>query len=356
MMVQLPKATDFAQPPLTRRHVESPQLWTVAIAGSVGAHLLLLAFTVPLVVKVATPQSSSAPVPIELVELASTGASASGTAQSTDPSAIAIPNTTPLSSPTQSSNPTSPTESPSSTDSASILPDNSDTSQQSSRDDNQGTGDNNSSRNQPPVESGEPSNNSSSQDAQDTQNSQGNQGSQDDSGGRSSQDSQDSTTSPGQPNPNQPPTNTDGNQSNPDSSGENPTLPGVNISQNAVPASITATVTYAEVPLSENPRDIPDQIPAPLVQSQEFVSDPTQSLCTITPETIRYLGETVSMQVEVDDQGNVVQTFLRDPMPASQEYGDLAQCLIKTWEFQPAISGGQAIASDHVIVSITISQ
>ncbi|MBD2460778.1 hypothetical protein H6G89_06945 [Oscillatoria sp. FACHB-1407] len=343
-MVQLPDATDSIQPTTSRRHIESPHLWTAAIAGSIGAHLLLLAFTVPLVAKVDSSQSSTANVPVELIDLDATGANSGNAAETPNTTAIATPNTT-QSSPDSSS----PPESTFPSNSTSVLPDTPTESPQDSRNTPQSTVDDGSQRTPSGSSSPQPNNSTTGDSPQG--NPQENQGNP-----QENQGNQSNTAPSEQTTPTQPPGNSGTSQPSGGTVGEGSDLPGVSISQNPVPASFVASVTASSIPASENPRDLPDQNAAPLTQSQEFLSDPAQSACIITPEVTRYFGETVSMQVVIDDQGQVAETVVRTPLIESQEYTDLAQCLVKTWQFKPAMSGGQPIYSDNLIVSITISQ
>ncbi|MDX2215973.1 MAG: hypothetical protein SFY66_22095 [Oculatellaceae cyanobacterium bins.114] len=338
-MVQLPNATDSTQSPVSRRHVESPHLWTAAIAGSVGAHLLLLAFTIPLMMRVAAPQSGSEPVPIELVDLTATNASVTGTAQSPDTATTVVPNAT-QGSPDPSLS-TAPTESITPTDSASVLPNPTTESppSPSTEGDRRGTAEDNSPQTSSPPSSSDSADPSNSADSSNPDSSPG--------------ANQDNSTPSRQTTPTQPPGNAGNSQPTSGGGSEGSDLPGVSISQNPAPASFVANITTSPLPIGQA-RDIPDQIAEPMTQSQEFISDPAQSECIITPEVTRYFGETVSIEVVIDNQGQVEQTFPQELSGESQEYTAFAECLVKRWDFKPAISGGEAVYS-NLIVSITIS-
>jgi TonB family protein len=130
-------------------------------------------------------------------------------------------------------------------------------------------------------------------------------------------------------------------------------LAQVEASRLAVPALLTAQITATPLP-AEQPETMPDTIARPKDESQTFSADPTTSLCRITPEAARYLGSTVAVQVVTNETGQVTEAIVRQSSQNSA-YDELATCMVKQWQFEPATKQGQPVQSDALIVAIRIS-
>lgn len=123
--------------------------------------------------------------------------------------------------------------------------------------------------------------------------------------------------------------------------------------QVALPSQLTASLTTSSLPTKDT--KLLDEVAEPTTEVQTFSANSTVSPCPVTPEVVQFLGETVAMQVATDESGNVVQTVTREPSQ-SPAYDDLATCLVKNWEFTPAIAQGEPVANDGLVVRITIDR
>ena len=128
-------------------------------------------------------------------------------------------------------------------------------------------------------------------------------------------------------------------------------LEQVETPQQAVPVMLTASVTPAEPAPDANA--LPDAIARPLQDSETFAADPRSSPCLITPEVIPYLGETVAVQVTTNEAGQATDASVRQPS-SSPVYDDLAVCMVKQWQFEPAISQGNPVPSNALVVAVRI--
>lgn len=129
-------------------------------------------------------------------------------------------------------------------------------------------------------------------------------------------------------------------------------LAQVETSRLAVPALLTAQITATPLP-AEQPEATPDTTARPKEESQTFSADPTTSLCAITPEAVQYLGSTITVQVVTNETGQVTEAIVQEPSP-SPAFDELATCMVKQWQFEPAIKEGQPVPS-NVVVAIRIS-
>jgi TonB family protein len=137
-----------------------------------------------------------------------------------------------------------------------------------------------------------------------------------------------------------------------------------------LPTGITASLTYRSEPvlINGNARDVPEESAVPNQETRNFSSDLTGGVsgtdsvgdtasCELKPTVLPNLGsgQPVSIRVVVDEQGKVLDTNL---VATSQngDYDQLAECLIKQWEFTPAMSGGLPIFSNDLVVDITLDQ
>lgn len=122
------------------------------------------------------------------------------------------------------------------------------------------------------------------------------------------------------------------------------------VEQITVPSQLTASLTTANPGVGEG--EEPDETAYPKTETQTFSSNP-DSPCVMQPEAVPFLGKTVAMQVMTDELGQVVDTVTQESSQ-SQAYDELAICLVKNWGFEPALAKGQPIATDGLVVRITI--
>ncbi len=117
-----------------------------------------------------------------------------------------------------------------------------------------------------------------------------------------------------------------------------------------VPSHFTASLTATALPSETSPT--PDETAQPAIEvkrvSRTFP-------CRVTPEVMQFLGKTVALQVATDASGQVINTATQESSD-SLAYDQLATCLVKTWEFRPAIAQGRAVANDGLVVRITIDR
>lgn len=117
-----------------------------------------------------------------------------------------------------------------------------------------------------------------------------------------------------------------------------------------VPSELTASLT-ATLPETD---DLPlDEAAYPKQEVQTFAANSSSSPCVMSPEAVPFLGKTVEMEVMTDELGQVVDTVTQESSQ-NPAYDELATCLVKNWEFEPAIARGQPVATDGLVVRITI--
>lgn len=129
------------------------------------------------------------------------------------------------------------------------------------------------------------------------------------------------------------------------------------VAAEATPAGFRASIVNVS-----SPADVPDApaYPAqPKASSQEFLADATTSACLLTPESVGYLGQSVSLRITVDDQGRVLGEATQiGQTSGSPDYDQLAQCAISSWEFSPAFNrtdSGDSPVFSNLDVTLTIS-
>lgn len=157
-----------------------------------------------------------------------------------------------------------------------------------------------------------------------------------------------------------PPAQSVGNLAPPDP--QNTQLDQVGAQQKAEPVKLVASLQVAAVPPEEAETPLPDVIAQPKntvdgISSYTFAADPTISPCVPDAEAAESIGSgaSVDLQVSTDAQGQVLDTALRQ---SSQNpgYDRLAICLVKNWEYEPAIAQGQPVPSKALIVRATINR
>jgi len=101
--------------------------------------------------------------------------------------------------------------------------------------------------------------------------------------------------------------------------------------------------------------DQTEQPARPQIQVQRFLTNSQLPPCAVTPEAVYFLGKTVAMRVITNTTGQVVQT-VTEASSRNLAYDELATCLVRNWNFKPAIDRGQPVASDGLVVQITIDR
>jgi TonB family protein len=114
---------------------------------------------------------------------------------------------------------------------------------------------------------------------------------------------------------------------------------------------LTAQLTIAEP--APDAIELPDTIARPRQDSETFAADPRRSPCLITPEVLPYLGETVAVQVTTNEAGQATDASVRQSS-RSPVYDDLAVCMVKQWQFEPAIDQGTPVPSSALVVAVRI--
>lgn len=123
--------------------------------------------------------------------------------------------------------------------------------------------------------------------------------------------------------------------------------------QVTIPSHLVASITSSPAP--EGNEAALDAAAEPKTEVQTFSSNPANSPCLVTPEAVRFLGKTVAMQVVTDKTGQVIQTRTQESSQ-NPAYDALATCLVKNWEFEPAIARGEPVENDGLVVRITIDR
>lgn len=142
----------------------------------------------------------------------------------------------------------------------------------------------------------------------------------------------------------------------PDVSGELPlsqdsTLSTQVTEQVTIPSQLTASLTAT--PLPPESSQVLDEVAQPTSEVQTFSARSATAPCPVAPEAVPFLGKTVAMQVITDEKGKVIRTITQESSQ-SFAYDQLATCLVKNWDFEPAIARGQPVTDDGLVVRITI--
>jgi hypothetical protein len=142
-------------------------------------------------------------------------------------------------------------------------------------------------------------------------------------------------------------------------------LPNVVVAQEAQFSSFSANVeTDGLVPEVER-IDVHAFPPQPISRTQTYDPNATDfGNCLLSSGSVSDFGQTVYLQVTVEPDGSVSDAYARPDRNSeiSDAYLELAQCLVKTWRFQPAYdvdpnTGQQiAVADSNSIVAITIER
>ncbi len=145
----------------------------------------------------------------------------------------------------------------------------------------------------------------------------------------------------------------------PESGEDDPDLPIAETDPNPEPQRYRISVSRVEerpVTVEGDRRDAYDEPPALRRYADYYLDDPLDSDCTITPDVQRSLGESVSLRVLINREGDAIAVTPVDDYRVSQAYLELAQCIVQTWDFEPAYTAGQPVDSDALIVELDIGQ
>lgn len=155
--------------------------------------------------------------------------------------------------------------------------------------------------------------------------------------------------------PGVPSSSTPGQGSESDSSG----LPGTVVSPTLTPQRYQVVVRRLELrPESDR---LYEQLPILQTYDPEFLADPRTPSCPLTPAVSRFfdhdrVGIGVGVRVAIDRQGQI--TGLRADETASlvadPEYLEFLGCLMRSWQFTPAIVAGQPTETDDLIIEVQI--
>lgn len=150
-------------------------------------------------------------------------------------------------------------------------------------------------------------------------------------------------------------------------------LPSIAVNPNPSPAQFSVKIEAAPTPLAAVDTAEPsvDSLPQPIPAEKTITLDPVQWVCTMTPDSESELGTPVAIRVGVDAAGRVSQaqlgwvdsssanrsgaTFSEIPPEAATEYQVFAQCLIEQWDFAPAMRDGLEVASNQLLVYVTVT-
>jgi len=137
-------------------------------------------------------------------------------------------------------------------------------------------------------------------------------------------------------------------------------LPSVDVGSEVTPARFVASVSASPIP-PEEATDIPEQIAQPIESRRDFVNDAATSACEVAPEVMGYLGAPADFRIVIDTDPNDPSVGYIAPdeitlrqTSGSPAYDDLAACLLRDWEFRPAISQGTPPPSSEIIISVRI--
>jgi TonB family protein len=368
-LTNAPKPTRF---PLIRKpESESPLLWLSLAAGSIAFHLILLLITLPLAVRLSAQQQSQEPTAIDLVELPPETAPSTLTEA---PPAESRPEAAPASVPEATEPAAEPSPAPAQPEppvepDAPIFPPLSQTPLTPA------PLPSNSPTPIPPSPSPRPREIPSPSPSPEPPDPEPSPSPEPSRPVAPSPAPPDPETDPApQPNPEPDPDPADalpdlpappienGSESgldeptSPSDSESELDLPDVAISDEVTPANWTANLlNVGTIPASEDPTDIPEQPAIPNGDSLTVTADPLTSSCDAEPEAYQFFGQPVELQVAIDETGQIFDKVQIRQSSGNSAYDDLAACLIREWEFTPAVSGGQPIASNLVIV-ITIGR
>lgn len=129
-----------------------------------------------------------------------------------------------------------------------------------------------------------------------------------------------------------------------------PSLAAVTVADTVEPVEITASIhVQSLLPSAEHPEQR---------DRQTFTYDPTGqsggglSQCPLTPDVQRFAGETVTFQVQLDDQGTVATADIYKSASVNPAYEIFAACLVKNWDFS-GLSGADW-QGEALMVAVTI--
>ncbi len=137
---------------------------------------------------------------------------------------------------------------------------------------------------------------------------------------------------------------------------ESEDIGSVTVDQTVIPAQfeVRLDANLVPLPIDEVNGNIPDQMAQPNQEQMVFTPDPFSSPCQLEPEVPRFLGTAVNLRVTISEVGEVLQVQLQD-LEMMNAYTQLAECLVSEAEFDPALKDGEAIWSNHTLVTVTLT-
>ncbi|WP_088893024.1 energy transducer TonB [Leptolyngbya ohadii] len=128
-------------------------------------------------------------------------------------------------------------------------------------------------------------------------------------------------------------------------------LEQVETPEQVIPVRLTANLTATESdPSAVNETET---IARPIQETETFTADPTSSPCLITPDVLPYRNRTVAVQVTTNEAGQATDASVRQSS-GSPVYDELAVCLVRQWQFEPATDQGVPVVSDALVVAVRI--
>ncbi|NJN03815.1 MAG: hypothetical protein HC816_15805 [Leptolyngbyaceae cyanobacterium RM1_1_2] len=133
-----------------------------------------------------------------------------------------------------------------------------------------------------------------------------------------------------------------------------------NVSGDAPGQNPSFTAQLSTLQVQQNADDIPDRVPTLVnLGPQLIVLDPLQATCEASPEALRTIqsGVAVELRITVEADGRVSDALVTNTS-ASFDFDSLILCLLvdaQKFEFTPAQSDGQAVPTDQVILTVTVT-
>lgn len=108
------------------------------------------------------------------------------------------------------------------------------------------------------------------------------------------------------------------------------------IGSDPAPASFAVTVGLGDRPADANVKEIPDELAQPKETTQIIETSASAGECLLKPEAKNYYTKMVKLRLAISEQGQVIGEPLVVQSSGNGDYDELAQCVIKRWEFIPA--------------------
>lgn len=114
------------------------------------------------------------------------------------------------------------------------------------------------------------------------------------------------------------------------------------------------TVGLGDRPSDANVKEIPDELAQPKETTQSIETSAIAGECLLKPEATNFYTQTVKMRLAISEQGQVIGQPLVVQSSGSEAYDELAQCVIKRWEFIPAYNIQQDNSKNFVASNLDV--